>query len=61
MYDMRFVLVVVVSTRVSHTPPPILALPLAQAYTKAKEAGKELEVVYVPVADSLEVRTESKQ
>lgn len=27
-----------------------------QAYSKAKEAGKELEVVYVPVADTVEVR-----
>lgn len=27
-----------------------------QAVKKAQEAGKELEVVYVPVADSVEVR-----
>lgn len=57
---------VVLSLHVSCIPPLPLSSPRGaaltlssrfQAYTKAKEAGKELEVVYVPVADSLEVRT----
>lgn len=34
----------------------VLFLFASQAYSKAKAAGKELEVVYVPVADSAEVR-----
>ena len=29
----------------------------SQAYNQAQAAGKELEVVYVPVADSAEVRS----
>eukprot|EP00903_Cladosiphon_okamuranus_P008316 g8000.t1 len=36
-------------------PTPVVK----EAYTKAKEAGKELEVVYVPVADSLETYEKS--
>lgn len=31
-----------------------------QAYNKAQAAGKELEVVYVPVADSAEVRRSNR-
>lgn len=31
--------------------------PRAQAYSKAQAAGKDFEVVYVPVADSEEVRS----
>lgn len=34
----------------------MLRFVLLQAYKQAQEAGKELEVVYVPVADSAEVR-----
>lgn len=49
----------IVFTHVCHPPPrhPSHAVVVVQAYSKAKEAGKDLEVVYVPVADSLEVRT----
>lgn len=62
--SMPYVPSVVVFARISYPYPASLTYlgapspaVIVQAYTKAKEAGKELEVVYVPVADSLEVRT----
>lgn len=46
------------SRRLTSCPPAVL-WSIIQAFSRAQAAGKALEVIYVPVADTMEVRADS--